>query len=233
MTSKEQLPALYDPEADRTISDRVVAFWSGTGPETENEGTPTLRRALTVDERSVLERRIAELTAALEPAPPARARELRAAIGSMLGGFPVMQRHDQAVAKALEHAYLWVVRAQPHWAVIEACERVREDEAGLNPGHCPTEPEFARVVKRRVASYRLKLQSAEALLRAKVEPVAPSRQLDAAEIEARLGRPIGSVDKPTRPTGPRPGYMARTLADLERRKLRREAATFGRAEMPF
>lgn len=188
MPSPDAPPAIFDPVADRAIPDRAVAFWRGRGDE--HGGEPELRRALTPDERSRLECRAAALRAALVPAS-ANDRRLRAAIGAMLGGYVQMLRHDAATARVIEGAFLYVVRAEPAWAIVEACELVRGGRAGLKPGFPPTEAEFARLVAQPVAILRQRLRVAEALLNAQ-PPAIPARRLTRAEIEAKLGRALGA-----------------------------------------
>src|SRR5712671_3962160 len=84
----------------------------------------------------------------------------------MLNGFPTMARLDIESAVATVGGYLHVVRGYPPCAVIKACERLRNGEAGLNRSYCPSEPEFHEVVRRIVAPYELQLRKTKALLNA-------------------------------------------------------------------
>jgi hypothetical protein len=183
---RENLPSAYCPETDGETR-KLVVFWSGTG---EDRGSPTLRRGLAVSERQALERRSYELRCALERWPNESQDDLLAAVSGMLGAFPAMQRYDREAAATMATSYLWTCRDQPHWAIVEACERVRAKRAGLNPSFCPSEPEFMGVVQGIVAPYRRMLGETVAMLRAPVAPPEPER-LTREEIEARLGRPVG------------------------------------------
>jgi hypothetical protein len=107
----------------------------------------------------------------------------------MLGGFPNMQRHDRKAALGIAIAYLELAAERPPWAILKACQLVRVGEAGLNPGFCPTEPEFNILARRIVAPYAEALRSARQLLDADVrEELKP--KLSREEIEAKLGRKI-------------------------------------------
>jgi hypothetical protein len=218
ITSPDNLPELFVRAVDRDIADRVVAFRLGTNPETEE---PVLRRELSAPEREALDRRADELRRAVAPAPASSRDTLLGAISGMLGAFPTMQRFDPATALAIAANYLWTVREEPHWAIARACDQVRANGAGLNPSYCPSEPEFAAVVKRCVEAYRRQLRKTKALLRAKVD--APVPKLTKAELEAKLGRSIG--ERPERIPKPELDgkHASRVMAELAARRAAREA----------
>lgn len=184
---KSGLPAVFDPRVDHLAGRLVDGYSNGNGAQ---RGLAlALRRDPTPEEKTTLETRIADLRGALLPAPPAGDNELRTAIMAMLGGDPNMQRYDQATAYAMASGFLYVVRDQPHWAILEACEQVRSGRAGLNPSFCVKEPEFAIVVRRCTQPYRQRLAEIESLLRARVRqppPAPPTR----AQVEASLGQSL-------------------------------------------
>lgn len=182
---KARLPALYDPAIDSDLPNRVVAF-RGLGDAVRSGAPLELSRAFTADERAALDRRIFDLRSALVPAPVSSDEDLRAAIQAMIGGNPNMQRYDDATAYVMASAYLYTVREEPHWAIVEASQLIRGGRAGLNPSFCATEAEFAIVVRRCTAAYRHQLAEHEALLEAKVRPPAPPKP-SREEIERMLG----------------------------------------------
>lgn len=214
ITSRADLPAEFDPEIDLGLPDRLVCLWGGTGGD--YRGMPAeLRREMTDSEIGAVRRRIAAIKHALEPAPQDSTRMLTAAVTAMLGGFPQMQRHDKQAAAMIAASYLWIVRDLPHWAITEACERIRANKAGLNASFCPTEPEFRKVADLCAAVYRRRLAEAEALLRAKVRDE-PKPKMSAAELEAKLGRPISDRPQAAVPPviEPSKGHGARVAAVL-------------------
>jgi hypothetical protein len=189
-----KLPPPFVKAVDRDLPDQVVCAWTGRNDDTPGE--PTLRRALHVDERRALEQRRNDLRRALAPAPAASRDALLDEIAGMLGAYPSMQRHDAQAAAMMAMSYLWTVRDEPHWAIVKACTLIRGNRAGLNPSFPPTEPEFAHVVRREAAMHRLSLQRAEALLRAKADPVrAPRPNLE--ELKAKHGENWG-ITPPSR-----------------------------------
>jgi hypothetical protein len=185
-TREDRLPAIFVREIDRDLQ-CVVAFWESGGV---GAGTPVLRRALKASEQALLERRVWELRCAVAPFE-ARSRDaLLQAISGMLGAFPNMQRFDQQTALGIAANYLMIVRQQPHWAIVKACEMVRTNAAGLSPGFCPSEPEFVTAVARLAKPYAGALQRAEQLLQGKANDPPPPK-LTREEIEAKLGRRLG------------------------------------------
>src|ERR1700722_10295637 len=85
-----------------------------------------------------------------------------------------------------------MTRSQPHWAIVKVCRMVRLGKAGLPPAYCPTEAEFNLLIDREVAYYERALAKALKVLDAKVRPPDPPKPTR-AEIEAKLGRPIGEA----------------------------------------
>ena len=220
ISTTDDLPPRFDRETDRAIPDRVVMFYRGAA---EEPGPPVLRRPLSEAERGMLEHRIRELRRAVAPfdATHSRALALEGAVSAMIGGFlATAGRLDGPGTALVAKAFLFAARAYPPWAIVEACDRVRGNRAGLNPNYCPTEPAFVSVVAACVALYADRLRQTETLLAATVEARAPEgHRPTAEEVACILGRPIGA--KPDKPVPPPPGdgrHAERVRQDLERRR---------------
>jgi hypothetical protein len=220
ITREDQLPAPVNLETDRTIPDRVL-MWTGSNGEAE------LRRSLTLDERTKLERRDSELRSALAPWPPSSREVLETEVSLMLN-FPANRGLDETAAMGFVAHYLQLTRSRPHWAIVKACRMVRLGKAGLPPAYCPTEPEFNQLIDREVAYYERALAKARKVLDAKVRPPDPPKPTR-AEIEAKLGRPIGEAKAeakaPVRSTVDDGNHAARVMADIAARKAQREKLT--------
>jgi hypothetical protein len=222
VTDRADLPAIFEPAVDRTLTDCVVGFWIGRTDD--DRGTPELRRALEPDERARFEARALALRRAVAPALQANEADLLSAISRMLGGWPQLQRLDQVAALAMAKSYQWTVRNQPPWAILLACEKVGEGAApGINPAFPLSEAQFAIEVRRHVDGYRKALWETEAVLNARVIAAPVVEKLPREEIEAKLGRPIG--DRPQPPVKGEAGkadgkHQQRVAEDLERRRMR-------------
>jgi hypothetical protein len=167
ITREDQLPAAFDREADRTIPDRVLAW-------TDSNGMAELRRPLTVEERTTLQRRESKLRSALAPWPQSSRDELQGQVLLMLN-FPANRGIDETSAIATAAQYLQLNRSRPHWAIVKACHAVRLGKAGLPPAYCPTEAEFNALIEREVAHYERLLTKAQILLDAKIQPPDPPK----------------------------------------------------------
>jgi hypothetical protein len=220
ITREDQLPALVNLETDRSIPDRVL-MWTGS------DGVAELRRPLTLDERTKLERRDSELRSALAPWPQSSREVLEAEVSLMLN-FPANRGLDEITAMGFVAQYLQLTRGRPHWVIVKVCRMVRLGKAGLPTAYCPTEAEFNQLIDREVAYYERALAKAQKVLDAKVRPPEPPK-LTRAEIEAKLGRPIGEVKAevkaPVRSTADDGNHAARVMADIAARKAQREALT--------
>jgi hypothetical protein len=218
ITGEDKLPALFDREADRTIPDRV---WMWTG----SDGVAELRRPLTVAERTALERRAGDLQSALAPWPKVNRDVLEAEVSLMLN-FPANRGLDETAAMGMVAQYLMLSRDRPHWAIVKVCRMVRLGKAALPPGYCPTEAEFNLLIEREVADFERQLARTRRILDAKVLPAEPPK-LTLAEIEARLGRPLGvgpaEVKAPASVAPVDGNHAARVMADIAARKERRES----------
>jgi hypothetical protein len=220
ITREDQLPALVNLETDRTIPDRVL-MWMGSNGEAE------LRRPLQPVERTALQRRAGELHSALAPWPPSSRDELEGEVSLMLN-VPANRGLDETAAMGFVAQYLQLTRTRPHWAIVKVCRMVRLGKAGLPPAYCPTEAEFNLLIDREVAYYERALAKAQKVLDAKVRPPEPPKPTR-AEIEAKLGRPIGEakveVKTPVRSTPDDGNHAARVMADIAARKAQREKLT--------
>jgi hypothetical protein len=213
----EDLPAIFDRDADRAIPDRVLA-WVGS------DGGAELRRPLATAERKTLERRVGSLQRALVPWSKADRNLLEGEISLMFSGFPSMQKLDDVAATGLVAQHLQSVRPYPFWAVSKACRLVRTGQAGLPLQYCPSEPEFNAVVRRLVSDYERRLVEAQRLLDAKVQkPPAPKQTRE--EIEVRLGHSLGPRASSEAQPAPVPAgdgkHAERVFAELAARKARR------------
>jgi hypothetical protein len=207
------LPARFDREADREIERRVVCAYDVNGNH------PELRRALTVDERSTLERRAVELQRATASPPESTKRKLTDAL---LGILP--QGLDEETSFGIAAAYFETVGKYPPWAIVEACLRIRRGEAKSEPGQT-LEQTLNITIRDLVASFSKQLDRTQQLLAAPVAAL-PARRPTQAEIEAKLGRSLGyppSGRLASIPPSPGDGkYAQRVAADLERKRAARE-----------
>jgi hypothetical protein len=217
ITREDQLPVPFDSEADRSIPDRVL-MWTG------NDSVAELRRPLTLEERTKLERRDSELRSALAPWPQSSRDVLEAEVSLMLN-FPANRGLDEITAMGFVAQYLQLTRDRPHWAIVKVCRMVRLGTAGLLTAYCPTEAQFNLLIEREVADYERQLARTQRILDAKVLPADPPKPT-LAEIEARLGRPLGAAPaevKAPASVAPSDGnHAARVLADIAARKAQRE-----------
>jgi hypothetical protein len=217
ITQDDKLPALFDREADRSIPDRVL-MW------TDSKGAAELRRPLTVSERTALERRANDLRSALAPWPMVNRVVLEAEVSLMLN-FPANRGLDETAAMGMVAQYLMLSRDRPHWAIVKVCRMVRLGKAALPAAYCPTEAQFNLLIEREVADYERQLARTQRILDAKVLPADPPKPT-LAEIEARLGRPLGEAPaevKAPASVAPSDGnHAARVLADIAARKAQRE-----------
>lgn len=207
------MPVRFDRTCDRAIPDRLVRFRS-------LEGTPTeLRRALTADERAAIEGRKAALTDALSPYSNDERDAVEAEVAAMFSGFRSMRAQDDNMIATIEVTCA-VLREFPLWAIAKGCKMIATRKAvidgrRLDERYAPNDAEVHAVVEGEVKTYRRALNEASAILDAPVALPDPVR-ITRREIEAKLARTI-------EPQSIGDDYMARTMADLERRRLAREA----------
>lgn len=185
-------------------------------------------RELLPDERTALERRVAELQSALQPYGADERDMVLAEIAAMLSGFRSM-RHQGDDVDGIVNASASVLAPFPLWAIAKGCMKIARREAGLNPSFAPNDTEIYGLVDAIVRDYRKTLETIEALLAAPVDQVRalPAPQPCRGEVEARLGRPLQPAPYlPVREGGDRAPdgrHAARVAADLADRKARRDA----------
>lgn len=146
---------------DREIPERVVSYYEAPF------NRPVLRRALADDERTALEARAADLRAGLEPCGEGARARIGGAVSRMFNGYPNMQRRTDAEAVAILDGYFTTLRERPAWAVVEACQIVREGRFPEFRSFAPSEAALNRLVTELTAPYRAQLQATERLLAAK------------------------------------------------------------------
>jgi hypothetical protein len=165
ITREDQLPSPFDREADRIIPDRIL-MWTGS------DGKAELRRPLTADERTALQRRASDLRSALAEWPQASRALLEGEVSLMLN-VPANRALDETAAMGFVAQYLQLTRDRPHWAIVKVCRMVRLGKAGLPTAYCPTEAEFNLLLEREVAHFERLLIRAQSILDAKVHPADP------------------------------------------------------------
>lgn len=216
-TDGENLPALFDPECDRVIPDRVFSGW------VPSDGPRAIVRHLRPAERAKVEARAIALRNAVTAHHVSENRKVRAELAAMLGGFRAMrQQGDDALAMIEVTAR--VVREFPLWAIAKGCMEIAQNKASLDPRWPPNDDQVYAVVTGIVALYRKHLKIAEALLVAPLEEQDPPRPAR-ADVEATLGRSVTTPAKPDQPApeAPHDGKHAqRVMADLAARKARHE-----------
>lgn len=127
-------------------------------------------RALTVDERSALERRRGDLTSALVPFTDAQTNGVALAISDMFAGFRSATRgYDEEAAVAMIDGIRRMLAPLPAWAIKEGCRAIQRGQAGLDHKFLPNDNEIYEVVDRLARPYRERLRDCEALLNAPVE----------------------------------------------------------------
>lgn len=223
------LPALCNPETDLTIPRRV---WSGWAPST---GLREIVRPLRSDERQALQARAAELRPALRPyTRPAEDDRVAQAVADMFSGFPSM-RHSGEDAIGRVDSAMRALSKFPAWAIERGCrsiqqngyETVQNDVVKTERHWPPSDPEICRTVTAVEKIHRAALTSAEALLAAPVEQEDDAPKPTLEEIEAKLGRSLGSrpeVQNPEPESRHDGKHAQRVAAELEARRMRREQA---------
>ncbi len=202
----KDLPSPFLRLTDRDIADRVVSFRNVAGQPAE------LRRALTDPERTALERRAAELRAALALAPAAsRDRIVDALLSIQPAGF------DYETSVAAATAYLRNLEDRtadyahfrlPEWAIMEACRQICTAGVRAETG-TTLEQTLHITIRALLATFEKRLGEIEGLLGAKVD-TAPSRA------------PSGHLAPIAPPRGDG-RHAQRVAADLEERKARNTA----------
>lgn len=181
-------------------------------------------RALADGERSSLESRRNELAAALQPFVTDERDMVEAELAAMLGGFRSLRQSGES-AEGMVVVLSGVLSVFPLWAIAKGCVKIVRREAELDPRWPPNDTEVYGAVDAIVREYRKALESAEALLAAPVEALQalPAPRPSAMDVEAKLGRPVGTGRTEKTPAPPPGGdgkHAERVAAELAARKAR-------------
>ncbi len=137
-------------------------------------GRPTrIARALTYDERAVLERRRNELKLGCAPFTAAESDRAVKAMSRMLGGIRSLSKDDLEAAVAGIDGLRYVLEDLPLWAIEKGCLAISQGEAvvdgrKMDRRWAPNDSEVYGVIKEIVAPYRKMLDDVTALLAAPV-----------------------------------------------------------------
>lgn len=200
-------PKLQDRAADIDLPRKLFENWI------PKNGKRAISREMTAPERKALQGRFTELTVGLTPFEREQRDQVRAPLHAMLGGFRSLRESGEDAETAVE-VLLAVLRDFPIWAIEEACIRIARCDIAIDPPldkrWAPSDAQIYAAVAAIVKPYRKALDAVTDLLEA---PVAQAVQLrpTRAELEAKLGRPIGA------PAGDGK-HAERVAEDLQRRK---------------
>lgn len=216
-TDGKNLPALFDPECDRAIPDRVFSGWI------PSDAARAIVRQLTPVERAKVEARAVALRNAVAAHHVSEDRKVKAELAAMLGGFRAMRQQGND-ALAMVDVTARVLREFPLWAIAKGCMEIAQNKAELDPRWPPNDDQIYIVVNGIVALYHKHLKIADSLLAAPLEEAEAPRPAR-ADVEAKLGRPI--IDSVTTPPSPQPNdalaHGRRTVAvQLAAKQLRLE-----------
>lgn len=168
-------------------------------------GTPTLSRALTPDERATLEARVAVLRHALAPFDAAKGSKERSLveshIGAMLGGF-MRYKAGEDVGDMVELT-LGVLSEFPEWAIREGCLDIARNRVPLESNTWPpSDRQIHHIVGEHVKHYRRGLAELAAILAVKIEPPRSPPPACAyfsrAPLDPHLARTVGAAIHETR-----------------------------------
>lgn len=216
-------PRIRDQAADVDIPRMVLNGWVGP------RGVRETVRALTSDERVLVQNRATELSESLLPFVRNEEMIVNSTIAAMLSGFRSMRQQGDDVEATVD-VLRSVLREFPSWAILDGCMKIAQKKAGLDPAWPPNDSQVYGVVSDIVQYFRERLRAAESLLAAHVEPnggAKPSKE----EIEAKIGRPIGpqkTIDDDFREWSYGSGdgkHAQRVEADLAARRAQRSQNT--------
>jgi hypothetical protein len=165
------MPALCDRRADLEIPRAAWDSWKETGKPR------CLRRPLTAEERSVLERRRDEIAPWMQPYHRAELDQVAASLLKMFGAFPAFAGGSDVGLASKANGIAQDLAQCPAWAIVGACDKIRTRGYAkktangnfLTERHWPpSDPEIAEAVEREAMVYRTNYDSAVALLTAQV-----------------------------------------------------------------
>lgn len=223
-------------QTDRTIPDSTWAGFTASGEPR------MLRRALTSEERRLLEWRAASLRPHLSGyARPGEDDIVTEALAKMFGSFTSM-REEGAAAIAKINTTKGVLEEFPAWGIVETCASIQirgyttlKDGIAITERRWPpSDPDLHHAVEVHVRTRADALRYAERLLEAKVEPTVeetPEQKAAAvARWEAEKSRMVGPAELAALHTG----AEERWRAEAAERARSIVARTYERAgvEMP-
>lgn len=209
-----------DPLAPKTSRPAFLAICRNGLTVAMGEATIYEDRAPTAEQRSILEARTGALSRLLGH------RDDEAAFAKLALVLTLPSQSATGVdAKVRGMAYREALGDVPAWAVVEVCRRLLRNGYPAHSRFAPTPPEMRGLCDELVAPIRAELSLHEDILRALVvpapnmaRPVSPGAKTWAeieAERDAKRAAPLASWATPN------------ILADLERRRMAREATVVG------
>lgn len=160
------LPPVTNRRTDLEIPNSAFSSWIEAGKPRQ------LRRALTTEERTALERRRDEIGPALAPFADWQRDVVALAVLEMFNGFTSMRGTEEEAAARVDAA-LNLLADHPAWAIEKACMSIRRNgvwrDGKFDRRWPPSEPEMVAAVKEASKLYRDTFNRVEALLMAEVE----------------------------------------------------------------
>ncbi len=167
----DNLPRAFVREVDIDLPRRLWSSWI------PGDGSPrAIHRELTVDERTALQKRMADLEPALAPYSPEDEDRVAESVSDMFGAFPAM-RAQGADAIGKVDSVMRLLRPFPFWAIRQACERIRmkgyeiidRDGARMEKHWPPADVEVVSEIEQAIRLRSDALATAIALLSAPIE----------------------------------------------------------------
>lgn len=161
---------MYVRDVDFAIPRQAWCAWKNDGEDRK------LRRALTAQERGMLEARAAQIEPVLAPYRPEETDDVALALSDMLGGMKG-ERQSAADVVAKIDSLRRLLQPFPAWAIAATCRRIRtegydvrdRDGTRREKHWSPADGELVDEVKKTVRMYAEALASARALLDAEVD----------------------------------------------------------------
>lgn len=164
--SADRLPPIMNRAADIAIPNGAWSHW------TPESGARELRRALTAEERGMLEARASQLKPALHPYCPADVDAVALAIADVFGSYTSMRQTDGEAAARIDSCCR-ALEFFPAWAIIKVCGAI-QSRGVLRDGKYdrrwpPNDSEIIQAIEEELRHYIRCYRSAVALLSASVE----------------------------------------------------------------
>ncbi len=162
----DRLPKILNRSTDVEIPNNAWCAWIPSAGERQ------LRRPLTAEERSALERRAAELAPAVAPWRPSEADFVELALSDMFGGFTSMRQTGEDLDGRLDSTKR-VLAPFPAWAIVKACAGIQANgvwrDGKFDRRWPPNDAEIVDAARKEARIYADQHRSAVALLAAAVE----------------------------------------------------------------